>query len=224
MSGKFSVLPARHLFYEFFKTILSNGFLSFNIFYYILLLLVLLNISGKCYAVSYDCISDNPKIHKALNVLEKTKSYETLNTLNGDNFSKKPIKIMFYSLVCISPSYCDAYALATSDDSGNMYILIDYQYQNDPPEAIASLIAHEATHKLKKTTMEEEIQAWTNEVLQWVNTKKISPDLAKLNENESRLVKRLNNLEKIYKASNDFSSGLVNLVMNNSSYRMLSLN
>lgn len=182
-----------------------------------------LSLPNLSFAKSYSKISDDTEIQKALFVLEGNHADKTLALLNGQNSSHKPIKIMFYSLIMVSPKYADAYAIATADNDGNMYILIDTKYKDEPPEALASLIAHEATHQLAQTTLEEEIQAWTNETLQWIEFKKTTPSLAKLDENKYKLVRRLNYLEKLYVSGNNSSELIAETVIHNKSYRLLSL-
>lgn len=187
------------------------------------ILVGVLSLPNLSFAKNYSKISDDVEIQKALFLLEENRAEKTLNLINGQNDSRKPIKIMFYSLILVSPKYSDAYAIATEDNDGNMYILIDSKYKDEPPEALASLITHEATHQLSQTTLEEEIQAWTNETLQWIEFKKTKPELAKLDENKYKLVRRLNYLEKLYVSGNNSNELIAETVINNKSYRLLSL-
>jgi len=187
------------------------------------ILLGVLSFPNLSYAQNYSKISTDSGIERALMRLEEVHSDTVLKSLMGDNSSHRPVKIMFYSLFLLSPQYEGAHALATSDNDGNMYILIDSKYQNEPPEAIASIIAHEITHQLPKTTMEEETLAWTNEALQWIKFKKLNPKLAQLDENKYRLVKRLNYLERLYVNGNNSNELIAEAVSNNRSYKMLAL-
>ena len=186
------------------------------------LLVGTLSLPGISYAQNYSKISDDIQIERAIIALNESHADKVINTLMGDNPSRHPVKIMFYNLCLLSPQYSDTHALATSDNDGTMYILIDSKYQNEPPEALASIIAHEITHQLPRATLDEEIQAWTNETRQWIEFKKNNPKLALLDENKYRLVKRLNYLEKLYTAGNNSNELIAEAVMNNKAYRTLS--
>lgn len=201
----------------------NSSFFDFRKILSTTILIGVLALPNISYARNYSRISDDVRIEKALSLLEESHSDKTLNILMGENSSHKPIKIMFYSLIMLSPKYSDAYALATSDDDGNMYILIDSKYKDEPPEALASLIAHEATHQLSKTTIDEEIQAWTNETRQWIELKKTRPELSKYDENKYKLVRRLNYLEKLYVTSNNSNELIAEAVLSNTAYRLLSM-
>lgn len=163
-------------------------------------------------AADYSNVTDSAKITQALNLLEKTNSSETLNIVMGVNKSQKPVKIMFYSLETLSVQYAGVHALATSDDYGNVYILIDSRHQSAPAEAIACLIAHEATHQQAVTTMDEEIQAWTNEAEQWSKFKALNPSM----NYQGELPERLNKIQAL-NATNKIAFE----VKNNSYYSLL---
>lgn len=163
-------------------------------------------------ASDYSSVTDSAKITQALNMLEKTNSTKTLNAVMGENKSQKPVKIMFYSLISLSPEYANVHALATSDDNGNVYILIDSRHQSAPTEAIACLIAHEVTHQAAVTTMDEEIQAWTNEAEQWSKFKALNPSM----NYQGELPERLNKLEALYSTNK-----IAFEVKNNSFYSQL---
>jgi len=189
----------------------------------VILFILLISFTNISYAQKYTDISSDSRIENALSVLEKTDSQKVLNTLMGSNSSHHPVKIIFYSLMLLDPKLADAHALSTSANDGTIYIVIDSKYQNEPREALASIIVHEATHQLSRTTMEEEIQAWTNEAVQWIKFKKMNPKLAHLDENQYRLVKRLNYLESLYLKGNNTNELIAEAVINNSSYQLLSL-
>ena len=182
-----------------------------------------LSFPNVSYAWNYSKISNDSQIEKALLKLEEIHSDNILKSLMGENPSQRPVKVMFYSLMLLSPQYADAHALATSDNDGNMYILIDSRYKNEPPEAIASIIAHEITHQLPKATIEEETLAWTNEAIQWIKFKKLNPKLAQFDENQYRLVKRLNYLERLYVNGNNSNELIAEAVSSNRSYKLLAL-
>lgn len=184
--------------------------------------LIILCIIMLCFAVSnqvafamnFSEVSSDAKIVKALNALESVHSLDVLNKVMYNNASKKPIKIMFYTLATVSPEYANAHALATALDDGTLYILIDSRHKNAAPEEIACLIAHEVTHQQVKTssTMDEEIQAWTNEVQQWIKFKEYNPEL----KTSGELTRRFNKMVSLY-----HNSTLAYEVHSNSHYAKL---
>lgn len=182
-----------------------------------LALTILMFSISTSYCTRLQDVSNDAKIFMALKVLEQTNNQTALKTIKN----KKHLKIIFYSLSLLSHSYKDHYALATSDGNGTDYILINSKYKNTPKEALSSLIAHELTHKLAQTTLEEEIQAWMNETKQWIECKKLNPKLSELNEGNHPLVERLNKLEKLYNEAHKKSTLIVKLIKNNSAYGKL---
>lgn len=153
------------------------------------LFLIFANIAPVA-AQNFYYFSNDNKIINALKVLEYTDNVSALKTLKE---KKHNLKIRFYNLSLLSYEYADYYALATSNKEYD-YILINSKYKDSPKEAIASLIAHELTHKLATTTFEEEVLAWTNEAKQWIKCK------ANLkNTKPNKLIKRLNKIENLYK-------------------------
>ncbi len=192
-----------------------------KIFLRIFLVLVIffygLNIS---FCQNYNNVSQDTKILSSLRVFERTGNQEALNLVKKKD---KDLKIIFYDLGLLSYDYASHYALATSDGQGTDYILINSRFKDEPEEAIASIIAHELTHQLAKTTMEEEIKAWTNEAKQWIYCKKTKPDLAYLDEKKYPMVRRLNYLERLYKEANCSSRLIAELVENNTAYNKLAL-
>ena len=152
--------------------------------------------NSMAFAIDFTQVTEDAKITKALQALERVHSFDVLNKVMYNNTSKRPVKIMFYSLATLSPKYAEAHALATSLDDGTLYILIDSRHKKAAPEEIACLIAHEITHQLTVTTMEEEVQAWTNEVQQWIKFKTENPNLrtsGELTNRFERMVALYNN-------------------------------
>ncbi len=180
----------------------------------IITLIFMFGTANTVSATDFSNVSDNAKITSALNMLEKTNSKETIDAVMGQNSANKQVKIMFFSLGSVSPEYANAHAMATSDDNGVPYILINEKHRNAPAEAIACLIVHEMTHQLSKTTMDEEVQAWSNEVSQWAKFKAMNPSM----NFKGELVDRLNNL---YANSSKSDSYISMAVANNSNYSQL---
>lgn len=165
---------------------------------------------NPAFATDYSAVTDDAKIEKAMNMLEIANGQKTINAIVNKN-----VKVMFFDLAEISVKYENAHAMATKDDSGRDYILINTKHRNAPAEAIACLLAHEATHQLAQTTMAEEIQAWTNEAEQWSNFKALNPSM----NYKGELVDRLNRLETMYSNSN--ASTIAMAVKTNSNYANL---
>lgn len=153
--------------------------------------------ANSAQAYEFKKISSDARIVAALEVLNQTQSFDTLNSLyhGKDN---KVVKVVFYELSMLSYEYKDHYAAASTDNFGDNYILINSKYKNSPPEALAALIAHEATHKLEKATFQEELLATTNEAIQWGKCLQLNPSLKNLDETQYLLIKRLNGLSKAY--------------------------
>ncbi len=152
-------------------------------------------------------MSDNSKIISALKVLEENNQTDVLTRLN-----KHKIKIMFYDLSMISYTYSKHYAVASTDEYGDNYILINTNLSSSPKEALACLIAHESVHELAQATHEEEVRATTTEAKTWMLLKdKVSEKY----ENDI-LVKRLNNLLAMHETGNNLISKAIS---NNAFYQ-----
>jgi len=140
-------------------------------------------------AANLNKYTDDSKIAQALSVLEKSGSNEVFNRLD-----KSSTKVAFYDLSLISFSYAKHYAVASTDDNGNNYILINEKYRSSAPEAVACLIAHESVHQLPQATLDEEVLATTTEAQTWIKLKNSTV------KNDD-LTNRLNNLETMYEES-----------------------
>ena len=104
---------------------------------------------------------------------------------------------MFYDLTMIDYSYANHYAVASTDENGENFILINSKFQNSPKEAIACLIAHESVHVLPQATMAEEVQATTVEVQTWLKVR------ANVTNTNDKLVQREMKLADNYEADNN---------------------
>lgn len=146
------------------------------------------------------CLLFNVQIANAYNLnnmTEDSKIMSALKVLNDNNqtavltrIDKSKTKIMFYDLTLLSFSYAKHYAVASVDEYGDNYILINSNLKNSPKEALACLIAHESVHQLENATFEEEVLATTTEARTWM----ILKDKVSTQYSNDRLVKRLNNL------------------------------
>ncbi|MBR2526791.1 hypothetical protein IKE67_10035 [bacterium] len=155
--------------------------------YISIFVLVLFLSVGAQAANAYDLnkMTDNQIILSALKVLEKNNQTDVLSRIDNNK-----TKVIFYDLTLISLSYAKHYAVASTDEYGDNYILINSTLKNSPKEALACLIAHESVHQLANATYEEEVQATRTEAKTW---KLLKDDVSEKYSNDI-LVKRLNTL------------------------------
>lgn len=163
----------------------------------IIVLFVMFNFCvNPAQAYDFRKITDDSRIVSALSVLEETGSTEALDRVFTKDKNNKYTQIMFYDLGMISFEYKKHFAMTSTDNFGENYILINTKYKNAPKEALAALIAHESSHRLDKADLNEEIVATVNEVKQWNKSLANNPELGA--NSDDLLLKRLNNLSKIY--------------------------
>lgn len=147
---------------------------------------------NQAQAANVSKYSDDYKVQAALTVLENIGSNDVFTRLD-----KNKVKIMFYDLTMIDYSYANHYAVASTDENGENFILINSKFQNSPKEAIACLIAHESVHVLPQATMAEEIQATTVEAQTWLKVR------ANVTDTNDKLVQREMKLADNYEADNN---------------------
>ena len=146
------------------------------------------------------CLLVNVQAANAYNInrmTEDSKILSALRVLNDNNQSavltridQSKTKIMFYDLTLLSFSYAKHYAVASVDEYGDKYILINSNLRNSPSEALACLIAHESVHQLEHATFDEEVRATQTEAKTWMLLK----DRVSAQYSNDALVKRLNKL------------------------------
>lgn len=165
--------------------------------------------ANKAIASNYNKYSDDSKITSALGILESTGSNDVFTRLD-----KSSTKIMFYDLTLISFSYAKHYAVSSTDENGNNYILINERYKSAPTEAIACLIAHESVHILPQATLNEEVSATTTEAQTWIKLRsRVS------NNSSDELVKRENKLATMYQESTPSENLIKESIANNGFYQ-----
>ncbi len=157
----------------------------------ILMFIMFLGVN-QAQAANVSKYSDDYKVQAALTVLENIGSNDVFTRLD-----KNQVKIMFYDLTMIDYSYANHYAVASTDENGENFILINSKFQNSPKEAIACLIAHESVHVLPQATMAEEVQATTVEVQTWLKVR------ANVTNTNDKLVQREMKLADNYEADNN---------------------
>lgn len=171
---------------------------------------------------TYASITNNSELIKALDCMKNTSAEWAQKAILGDNLTKKPIKIEFKNLGTISPNYATFDALGWKDGN-QLYIFINNKHKNAPPEALASLLSHEAVHQDTSSSIEEETYGWGYEASVWIQMKEKNPDLTQLNPNISPLVNRLNTLEVMFESANFTTSKIKNAVSSNPGYSNLPL-
>lgn len=177
-------------------------------FFGLVVLMFLLSVN-KVLAVDFNNYTDDVKIISALEVLNNVGSKDVFDRLN-----KSSTRIIFYDLSLMSFSYANHYAVSSTDESGNNYILINEKFRNSPKEAIACLIAHESVHQLSHATMDEEVKATTAEAQTWLKLQ----DGVKVNSND-QLVNRENKLARMYKMSTAHQDLIRESIANNAFYQ-----
>lgn len=168
----------------------------------------------------YSKVTKDPKLIQALNLMDGTTGEWAKNAILGTNLSGKPVKVMFKDLSKISPQYVTFDALGWKDNN-NLFIYVNKKHENAPPEALATILCHEAIHQDTSSSIEEETYGWGYEADVWIQMKKRNPDLINISSNEYPLVNRLNTLEKMFKNANYTLTQLKQSVSTNPGYRDL---
>lgn len=164
--------------------------------------------------------TNEPVLIKALDAMDGTTADWAKRAILGNNLTKQPIKIQFKDLSELNPGYKTFDALGWKN-SGRLTIYINQKHRNAPPEALASILSHEAVHQDENSSIGEETYAWGYEANVWLQMKKRNPALAKLNPTQIPLVYRLNTLEKLF-INADYSTKLIyNVVSSNPGYQSL---
>lgn len=91
--------------------------------------------------------SNQSKINEALGILKEYGYEKNLEILNGNNYTHKPVQIIFKDLSEVNFSYSKFYAISANDSStGELYILINSDLINSDVRSLACLILHESHH------------------------------------------------------------------------------
>ena len=177
------------------------------------LVLMLFNVAS---AADFTANTTQPVLTEALHKLEVMNNRKVLDVIQGNNSTNRPIKIMFRNLEVLGYGTCEAVTAKTAD--GGLVILISSNYKTAPVEAVACLIAHESVHHENTKTYEEEVRAWNTEVKTWISFTDVNPSLK---SSDSKLVKRLNYLSKLYKNDGNQMTTIAGIIANNPAYSTL---
>ncbi|MBO6272839.1 hypothetical protein J6O48_08695 [bacterium] len=165
--------------------------------------------SSSVSAMNVKHFSDDSKIREALMMLDDIGASEIF-----DNLQENSVKIIFYDLTQISFKYQNTFAINSTDNWGDRYILINSRYKNAPTEQIACLIAHESCHKGKVATLAEETTATRTEAKYWTVLKKRNVVYA-----NTALTNRLNNLANLESVSTVDHDRIQERISNSSFYQ-----
>ena len=178
--------------------------------------LIIMSVSNVALASDFTANTKQPVLTAALNKLEAMNNTKVINVIKGQNSTRQPIKIMFRNLSALGYGTCEAVTAKSAD--GKLVILISANYKTAPVEAIACLIAHESVHHENTKTYEEEVKAWNTEVKTWLSFTNVNPSLK---NSDSKLVKRLNYLSKLYTKDGNQMTSIEGLIANNPAYATL---
>ena len=178
--------------------------------------LIIMFCSNIAFAADFTANTKQPVLTAALNKLEAMNNTKVINVIKGQNSTNKPIKVMFRNLEVMGYGTCEAVTAKTAD--GSLVILISANYKTAPVEAVACLIAHESVHHENTMTYEEEVRAWSTEVQTWLTFTNNNPSLKTA---DSKLVKRLNYLSKLYTKDGNKMTTIEGLIANNPAYSSL---
>lgn len=176
----------------------------------------------KVSANDFSSNTSDALINQAI-VLTKSINISVVRVLQGDNSTGQPVRVKFANLSVISPDYMNADAVTIIGNDGRMTIYIDKVLSNSPPEAIACLLEHETTHNDAKSSIEEEVVAWTKEATTWNYFTRKNPSLAKLDETQYQLINRLNYLSDLYKEAGNTSVEIRKEILSNGMYTDLAM-
>lgn len=143
-------------------------------------------------ALDYSNISTNQKIISALDALNDINRRDVISILNGNNATRKPIRVMFRDLAIFGLDDAEAATIPTK--SNGLVIYISAEHRGASPECIACLIAHESQHHTFTNTRAEELKAWISEAQAWTEFTRRDASLATKTE---PLAKRENYIAKI---------------------------
>lgn len=169
------------------------------------------------FAENYSKITKNPKIIRALDLMDGTTAEWAKRAVLGENVSGLPVIIKFRNLGELSSTYANYDALGWKKDK-QLYIFINKKHRNAPPEALASLLSHEAVHQDEYCSLEEETYAWGYEADVWIQMVKRSPQVAQI---RCPLTQRLNTLAKLFKNANYTTTNIRDVVYENPGYKKL---
>lgn len=166
----------------------------------------------------YKICTKDSRLQVALYSMEGSLADYSRRAYLGENLSGKPIKIQFKNLGEIDPKYQNYDALGWKIKD-RLYVFINEKHKTAPPQALASLMSHEAMHQDSFNSTNEETYAWTLEAAAWTDFVKKNPTLK--TKTEYPLVRRLNTLNDMFVKANYTDKYIRKIVKTNSGYQDL---
>lgn len=166
---------------------------------------------------SYSTVTNNPKIIKALSLMDGTSAEWAKKSILGDNASHFPMIIKFRDLSELSQDYATFDALGWKKGK-QLYIFINKKHEEAPAEALASILSHESVHQDEFCSLEEETYAWGYEADVWLQMVKRNPSVAQI---QCPLTDRLNILSKLFRNANYTTENIRSVVYKNPGYKGL---
>lgn len=164
-------------------------------------------------------VTKDAQLQEAIRIMHDCASSRySYEAILGNNLTNKPAKVSFKNLAEINKNYGDYDALGMKN-KGRLYIFINQKHRNAPPEALASLLSHEAMHQDEFNSINEETYAWSLEAAVWTEFLKKDPSLR--SKTEFPLVNRLNTLNSLFVNANYTDKYIRKVVKNNPGYQDL---
>jgi hypothetical protein len=104
------------------------------------------------------------------------------------------VKLRIRDFQAFGPGVGGYDALSWMRRDGGQVIYINKKHITAPPQALASLIAHEAMHNDMYNSVNEEITLWNREADVWLSMREAHPALQTIPEGDYPLVDRLNTI------------------------------
>jgi hypothetical protein len=159
----------------------------------------------------WQAVTHDPELAQALSVMTQGPAARSLSRI-----VRGGIWLTFKDMASIAPTYQGYDALAWMTREGGLVIFVNEKHRQAPPQALAALLAHEATHDDAYNSVREEIAGWNIEASTWQFYCQSLPSLNALTPLPGTLVERLNRLRE---AQN--TGELERLVRSNAGYRQL---
>ena len=166
----------------------------------------------------YSRVTKDPRIISALDCMVGTTGEYSRNAILGSNVTGRAIRIEFKDLTKFSKAFSTFDALGKKKGK-QLYIYISTRHYNAPPEALGSLLSHEALHQDDFNSKDEETYAWTFEADVWLQMKKRNPKLESLQSDPFSLITRENTLGELFVEGNYSDEKIRALVESNPAYR-----
>ena len=175
----------------------------------IILLIICLFINSTAFCKE---LNSDQRIDSAIQIIKEHGYTKNIAILQGDNYTHKPVTIIFHDLSEVNFSYAKFYAISSNDNNGDLYILINQDLQNSDPKALACLILHESVHCQKNVadSAEQETLAHQKETMLYLQL--LDEDESLQYKTNDRLILRLNKFKKLY------DEAIMSYLSNNESY------